>query len=213
LNTPPVIKYILTPAKEKIEAYGIHRIKIMELFLSVTNLNYEAMTNFFLKNELVKLVIELFLKFEKNNFCHKLTEDLFAILFSLKEDKVMELLQNTQVLLNLAQGYQDMKQQEVKNHYRPQNTPYLLNIAQKIKSLELDEIAELKQKSPGWNEVEDDITKITKDLSEYQNTQNISSEKPELDDDFDYQFQEGDDKDYDIELGEILLTKQEIEID
>jgi len=210
---PPVTKFITTPEKIQIEAYGLHRIKIMELFLALVNLNYEAVTNLFLKNELISRIIELFLKFEKNNFCHKLTEDFFLLLFSLRDDKILELLKNTQLLQNLANGYQDIKKLETDKRYRPQNAPYILNIAQKIKNLELEELHEIKEKSPAWNDMEKDIDKITQELSDFQQSQKINNEKPELDDDFDYQVHEGDDKDYDIELGEILLTKQEIEID
>jgi len=110
------------------------------------------------------------MKFEKNNFAHKLTEDFYFNMFYMKDNsRIFRLVKKSNLLERIIKGYNLVQKLESEKNYRCQYAPYLLTLAQKVNSFEIPELNELRLSTPGWDSVVEIVEKTNKLLKDYQN--------------------------------------------
>jgi len=127
--------------------------------------------------------------------------------------RIFRLVKKSNLLERIIKGYNLVQKLESEKNYRCQYAPYLLTLAQKVNSFEIPELNELRLSTPGWDSVVEIVEKTNKLLKDYQNASTFTpGQRNDFDDEFIANVESDDDeKDYDIEISEVLLSKIEIE--
>jgi len=173
---------------------------------------------------LLKYFLKFFINLKKNNFCHRVTEDFISHFLGIDNGKsIATILGETKLPQILIKGYNNIVKQEKETNYRLQYSPYLMNMAEIIeRSSQHEEVSQLLDKIEDWNDLSKVLEQRNQDLSEFQNSFKVETTNvvSEYDEDLEIgereekdfpDIAERDDRDYDIENAEVLLTKIEIE--
>eukprot|EP01130_Rhizamoeba_saxonica_P017549 TRINITY_DN8532_c0_g1_i1.p1 TRINITY_DN8532_c0_g1~~TRINITY_DN8532_c0_g1_i1.p1 ORF type:complete len:532 (-),score=134.82 TRINITY_DN8532_c0_g1_i1:66-1661(-) len=206
------------PAKHPLQQHqrvlGIYRLKVLELFDSLMTLEYNAVMDELLNCGAFTIFLDLFLGIERNNFCHRLVEEIFYnFLETGSIARIVSLLKQSELVEKLIEGTKNNTDSENGGTFRNQYMPYLVNIGQHIQSLANEPLVrEVLSTIPEWPDFEAFIIQEVEASNESDELDSYESPTTSSSSDYanDFEF-DNDDKDYDISEAEVLLSKCEIE--
>mmetsp|Transcript_29240 Transcript_29240/g.32476 ORF Transcript_29240/g.32476 Transcript_29240/m.32476 type:complete len:551 (-) Transcript_29240:322-1974(-) len=120
------------------EAFGFHRLKILELFNSLLALGFDSVDEKIFELGLFNIALDLFFAFEWNNFVHHLVERIFRHVLESATDLKVRVLTDTNIIKRLCEAAEKSATAEDHNNGQGVRLAFMghvLNLGGTIKEL------------------------------------------------------------------------------
>jgi len=213
LVEPPQKRLISNQDAKDVEAFGYHRLGILQCFECLLNLGNPIILSQLLRTqwEMHKTIFDLLLKFPSNNFCHLFVERILCVsVMQASPDDIVEFLQHSEFPTKLVQGWAIAREQKLLV------TPFLVKITYCIaeRQKKSEEVEKYLLSVPGWEELTSSLSEEFSHLdhqqhggfdpSEDSQQEHISSENSAE--------SSNDADDYDTLQAEVLLGRDELDV-
>jgi len=223
LVSPPEGRNITNQNGHETEAFGFHRLVILQCIDALINSGFTAVLKEIASNvELSKHLVTIFSSFPTNNFCHRFTEHILLLIISHLPDEQLATFFSQSNLLNfLVAGEKENRDKVERGEMRLMYIPFIFSIGSLIQERANQEdsyVSKSIQKTPDWDVLQkaimDEKAKTANTVGPYEG--DSDSEEPYnpsvSEDENDLESDEPNDADdYDTDQAEILLSKAEIE--
>eukprot|EP01121_Diplochlamys_sp_Union-15-3_P016314 TRINITY_DN552_c0_g3_i1.p1 TRINITY_DN552_c0_g3~~TRINITY_DN552_c0_g3_i1.p1 ORF type:complete len:534 (+),score=87.72 TRINITY_DN552_c0_g3_i1:100-1701(+) len=233
LYNPPSTRSLALPSGVTITTFGFHRLKVLELFLTLLSLGFNTVFKELLSLDIFQISLDLFFDYQWNNYLHRIVENMYLCV--LKHDRWgAEVIKKTNLIKQICKADLKCKDITAKGNARLSYMGHLGNMALALKAAAKInvEIKQALENEPLWKEYNDtslankefllenplgrvspDNLNVLDPFAARQTDEDDDNEDMELDLDDDIDMEsESDADDYDIDQAEVLLSKQEIEL-
>jgi len=220
LVSPPGTKNFTNQNGHTSEAFGFHRLLILQCIDALVNSGFASILKELMSHvDLMKYLVKVFTTFPSNNFCHRFAEHvILSILASLSGERLIQFLQQTEILVYLVSTEKEIRQKIENGGARDLCVPFIFSLGSFIqeKGMLEEQVLGVLEKEPGWDVflriINEDRQRAEQTMGPY-GEQSSNSYNPSVSEgDEDIESDEPNDADdYDTDQAEILLSKAEIE--
>jgi len=220
LSQPLLSTKLTNQRGDTIEAFGFHRLVILQCLDSLVQLNFSSVLIELLQHhDFFIFILHLFFSFPTNNFCHKFVERIYErTITSLNYAPLLDFLDKTNIISIMIKKEEEVEGQKAPPHY----LPFLQNIGLLLqeKSFSSDELYNHLIKVEGWEAYAQKVRTLRQSIEPrnpyevddstsdgYDSAISVSQEEEEEE----ISDEPNDADDYDTDQAEILLSKEEIE--